>query len=149
MHESFDLYRQYLEENRDRFPLAVFEFAANVERYSLDSPHSLHDAWLSSISVKENRSKHRPFEPRPSVELVLLGPKHDRDIILTYEGVSHYQIEGSRNPYNWAETFHGDLNSHEVRITEKGEIIHEIAFVSKSSVLVTCETFKCTERENT
>lgn len=149
MYESFDLYRRYLEKNRDRFPPAVFAFAANVERHSIDSPHSLHDAWLSSVSVKENRRTHRPFEPRPSVELVLLGPKHDREIILTYEGVSDYRIEGKRNPYNWAGTFHGDVNSHEVRITAKSQIIHEIAFASQTKVLVTCETYTCTERENT
>jgi hypothetical protein len=149
MHESFELYRQYLEEKRSRFPPAIFEFAASVERHNLDSPHSLHDAWLSSMLVKENRRTHRPFEPRPSIELAMLGPRHDRDIILTYEGVSSYRVEGNRNPYNLADTFHGDVSCHEVRITEEGLIVHEIAFVSQSSIVVTCESFTCTEREHT
>lgn len=149
MHESFDLYRHYLEENREKFPPAVFEFAASVERHNLDSPHSLHDAWVSSITVKENRKKQRPFEPRLTVELVMLGPMHDRDIILTYEGVTSYLIEGNKNPYNWADTIHGDVSCHEVRVTEEGLLVHKIEFVSQSRFVITCENLACNELDHT
>lgn len=149
MHENFDLYLQYLEAIKSKLPLQVFEFASNEERHNLHSAHSLHDAWLTSLTVKENRQTQRPFEPKPTVELVILGPKHDRDIILSYEGVFSYRVEGEQNAYNAADTFHGDLDRHEVRVSEDGLVVHEIEFVSRSRIIITCENFICTEREYT
>lgn len=144
--KSFDLYRAYLETNRDSFPINVFEFAHDIERHTLSSPHSLHDSWLTSITVKENRKKHRPFEPKPSIELILLGQMHDRDIVLTYSGVASFFMTGNKNPYNWADTFLGDVSCHEVRLSETGLLVHEIEFVSDSRVLITCEAFECCEK---
>jgi hypothetical protein len=147
--KSFDLYLEYLGENRARLPQNVFEFASNVERHTLNSPHSLHDSWLTSLTVKENRNKERPFEPQPTIELVLLGQMHDREIVLTYKGVTAYQIQGNKNPYNWTDTFQGDVSCHEVRINEQGMLVHEIEFVSNSRITITCKDFDCTENEYT
>lgn len=146
MHKSFDLYIEYLQKNKDRFPASVFNFATDIERHNLDSPHSLHDAWMESFAVKEKRQEERSLDASLAIELVLLGPMHDRDIILRYEGVVSYQIEGNKNPYNWSDTFHGDVSRHEVSISERGLICHEIEFASLSRIVIVCEHFSCVER---
>lgn len=149
MHKDFDLYLRYIEANKSRLTPEVYEFASSEERYNLNSAHSLHDAWLTSLTVKENRQSQRPFEPNPTIEIVMLGPMHDRDIVLRYQGVRSYRVEGNQNPYNWADTFHGDIANHEVSVAEDGCVVHEIEFVSRSRVVVICENFTCTEYKHT
>ena len=87
----------------------------------------------------------RPFEPHPSIEIVFLGQMHDRDIVLEYMELEWYEISGNRNPFNWADTYQGDVEAHEVRV-ESEFIIHEIEFVSDSKIVVACKDFTCTER---
>ncbi|MEH6801072.1 MAG: hypothetical protein V7681_17425 [Halopseudomonas sabulinigri] len=149
MYENFDLYLQYLEAVKSDLPLQVFEFASDEKRHNLDSAHSLHDAWLTSLVVKENRNTQRPFEPKPTIELVLLGPQHDRDIVLSYVNVSSYRAESEQNCFNAADTLHGDVDLHEVRVSEGGLVVHEIKFSSCSRIIITCDNFICTEREYT
>lgn len=146
MYESFDRYVEYLTENKNRLPQHVFEFAIDVNRHNLNSPHSLHDAWMNSISIKENRNASRPFEPSPTIDIDLLGPHHDRDICLNYTDIESYIFKGIKNPFNWADTYHGDVLSHEVRLTESGSISHELLFASESKIQIVCRDFKCTER---
>ncbi|SFM37402.1 hypothetical protein [Marinobacter zhejiangensis] len=149
MQKDFDSYLEYIEANRSRFSAAVYEFASSITRYDLNSPHSLHDAWLSSLTVKENRNSERPFELDTTIELVLLGPMHDREISLKYVGVQSYRFEGKQNPYNWADTFHGDISGHEVTATDDGSVVHEIEYVSGSRIVISCKDFACTEYEYT
>ena len=145
MYKSFDKYIESIEKDKEKLPPHVYEFATDPERHILSSPHSLHDAWLTSLTIKENRRKVRPFEPHPSIEIVFLGQMHDRDIVLEYMELEWYEISGNRNPFNWADTYQGDVEAHEVRV-ESEFIIHEIEFVSDSKIVVACKDFTCTER---
>ncbi|RDH45634.1 hypothetical protein [Zooshikella ganghwensis] len=149
MYESFDDYKGYMEENKDKFPSHVFEFATDVNRHHLDSPHSLHDSWMTSVIVRENRNPERPFDPEPTIEIELLGQKHDRSINLSYSGIERYTIEGLKNPYNWGDTYQGDISCHEVRLSAEGFLIHEILFVSESKITIVCKDFQCSERLHT
>ena len=149
MYESFDDYKNYIEANKDKLASHVYEFAIDINRHNLDSQHSLHNSWMTSITIKENRNKKRPFDPEPKIEIKLLGQMHDRDIILSYSGIENYQIKGLKNPYNWADTYQGDISCHEVRLDEQGLLIHEILFVSESTITITCKDFWCTERLHT
>ena len=144
--ESFDAYVSYLEENRDSFPEHIYAFAADVNRHNLDSPHSLHDAWMTSITIQQNRNRSRPFGPEPTIEVVLLGQKHDRDIILRYKGVESYQIAGLRAALGGGDTFQGDVSRHEVRLGEAGLMVHEIEFSSNSRMEVVFRDLECIER---
>jgi hypothetical protein len=141
---SFEEYRGYLESIRDQLPPHVYAFATDVNRYSLDSPQSLHDCWLASLSVFEERSPHRPFRPAVRIRLRLLGQRHDRYINLTYHDVRGYELVGCPNRYNPADTFHGDVATHEVRF-EHATLVHEIQFVSESRVLIQCGSFDVAE----
>ena len=145
MYDSFDDYIDYLNKHRKRFPAAVYDFASDVNRHNLNSPHSLHDSWMTSITIKENRNPKRPFNPKPTIEIVLLGQMHDRDLILTYENVQSYLIEGIKNSFNWKDTFQGDVMCHEVTLDESGHIAHEILFASESKITIVCESFMCQE----
>lgn len=149
MFESFDEYMKYMEQNKNKFPSHVFEFAADVNRYTLSSPHSLHDSWMTSISIKENRKKERPFDPEPSIEIELLGQMHDRNIILKYTGVESYEMKGIKNLYNWGDTYQGDVSCHEVRLNEDGLLTHEILFASESTIEIVCKNFECIEEMHT
>ncbi len=145
MYSSFDEYLESIERDKDKLPAHVYEFASDPERHILNSPHSLHDAWLTSLTIKENRKKERPFEPHPYIEVVFLGQMHDRDIVLEYIGIERYELSGNKNPLNSGDTFHGDVAAHEVRI-ESGLIVHEIEFASESKIVIACKDFTCKER---
>lgn len=146
MYDSFDEYIEYMKVNKGKFPAKVYDFVTDVNRHNLNSPHSLHDSWMTSISIKENRNKFRPFDPKPSIELELLGQMHDRDIILTYSGIEKYKIKGLKNPLNYADTYQGDILCHQVTLNKQELLIHEILFRSESKIVIICENFDCIER---
>src|SRR5688572_9623138 len=88
---QFGDYLEALESYRDQLPPEVAAFASDEDRFTLNHPSSLHDAWVEQISISESRSiDDLPAEIRIVVNL--LGQMHDRWIILTYEGVSAYSI---------------------------------------------------------
>ena len=145
MKSNFDEYISNLNSNKDNYPNELFEFAVNTERYELNHPQSLHDSWVSSITIAENRNKVRPFEPSLSIVLNLLGQQHDRDIVLKYSNVKSYEILGSENPYNYGDTFHGDILTHEISNID-GLFNHIIELRSGSIFKVTFNEFSCLEQ---
>jgi len=145
MNSNFDEYISSINSNQDILPKALFEFASNIERYELNHPQSLHDSWVSSITIAENRNRIRPFEPSLSIVLNLLGQQHDRDIILSYSSVKSYELLGCENPYNYKDTFHGDILQHEVSISND-LFQHTIELRSGSVFKVVFGGFSCTEQ---
>ncbi|RMH89362.1 hypothetical protein EA797_15675 [Stutzerimonas zhaodongensis] len=143
--ESFDNYVSYLEAHKSSFPEHIYAFASSEERHNLTSPHSLHDSWLSSISIRELRRPESEGRNLPSIEIELLGPMHDRTIVLQYQEVHSYQISGAMNQYNWADTFHGDVSAHAILACGESKFLHCITFVSGSKIEVQFEEFKCCE----
>jgi hypothetical protein len=138
---QYGRYLEYLETIKSSLRDHIYAFASHEKYFTLNSPHSLHDAWLDSVEVRETRNKERPFDPVVSVTLKLLGQLHDRTIVLEYKDVCRYELNGKPNIYNRADTFHGDIFTHEIRIENEGWIIHEIGFVSDSTFLVECRDF--------
>ncbi len=141
---KYTRYLEYLETIKSLLPDHINAFASQEKYFTLNSPHSLHDAWLNSVEVREERNQDRPFEPVVGVTLKLLGQLHDRTIVLEYKDVCRYELNGKPNKYNWADTFHGDVFTHEIRIENEGWIIHEVAFVS-STFLIECRDFTTRE----
>lgn len=134
----FGRYIEALSAFRDRLPAAVAEFASDEERFALSHPKSLHDAWLESVAVQESRAtKESPSSV--ALEIVLLGQRHDRRIRLSYRGVQRYEIHGARGEY--PESFHGDLYTHEVRVSAAGHVIHELLFVTGAGIEIECSEF--------
>lgn len=137
----FGRYLEALRAYRDRLPSHVAEFAGDEERFTLSHPKSLHDAWLECVCVRESRSTEETASA-VGVELVLLGQRHDRRIRISYEGVTRYRLQGWPDDGSSVEAFHGDIFTHEVRVTEEGRIVHEIAFVTGSVFFIECADFR-------
>ena len=143
---QFGDYLDALNSYRHLLPVEVAEFASDEDRYVLTHPSSLHDAWVEQISVTESRNVDGASS-RIGVALRLLGQMHDRHIILTYENVSNYSISGGENQWSTHQTLHGDVFTHEVRVSDCGRVVHEIAVGEAGKIEITCATFNVEERE--
>jgi hypothetical protein len=125
---QFDPYFEYIGTIADRLPHHVHEFASKWDHYNLENHSSLHDAWLETVEITETTQD----EARATqINLRLLGPYHDRRILLFYKDVMTYSINLSREK-NWdvpaRRGWFGDLLMHEVRLSETGLVLHELQF---------------------
>ncbi|MEI7912556.1 MAG: hypothetical protein WCK77_23250 [Verrucomicrobiota bacterium] len=136
----FGRYLEALAGYRHRLSPHVAQFAGDADRFTLNHPKSLHDAWLQSVVVTETR-RTAAAPSAVKVELLLLGQHHDRVIRISYERVSRYGLHGQPGERCAADAFHGDVLTHEVRVADTGHTVHEIAFVTGSVFTVECEDF--------
>jgi hypothetical protein len=127
---KFDQYFQYLDKVRDELGDHLYAFAADPNRYYLNSAGTLHDAWLSSLQVEFNALA------KPAVtdlEVKLLGPFHDRTFVLHYKNVKHFD-------FNWAAFPSAvDLLTHELYVEGESRI-HEYQFDHGVKVMIECES---------
>lgn len=140
------LYGKYLEEFskiRHKFPDEVVQFVEDENRFCLQAGESLHDAWIESLVVRERRSLG-DVASGCEISLELLGQLHDRRIVLCYREVKAYSVEGLGCAC-W-NSFHGDIYTHEVRLSDDGFVIHEIVGADGFRIQVECETFQVDEK---
>ena len=139
---DFDAYTEYLSAIEHRLPPHVAAFARDRRHYALDTPETLHDAWLESLTVTEPATGDRHQDRYTKLELRLLGAFHDRIHVLEYTGVQRYSCVGTR-----VAAGHGDLYTHEVRLAADGTAVeHELLFVRhggrwEATILVECGEF--------
>ena len=145
---QFGDYLEALESYRERLPPEVARFASDENRFALNHPSSLHDAWVEEVAIKESRSTGDAAS-QARILLTLLGQTHDRHIILIYSGVTEYLVSSGSNLPSNRQTFHGDIWTHEVRITDGDEVIHEIALADGGRFEVTCRSFSIAETPTT
>lgn len=143
---DFSSYQQYLLSIKDRLPADVYAFASDAKYFDLQSPTSLHDAWLETCTIKESGTDNRNQNRTLEVHISLLGPFHDRQIHLSYRGVHSYNFENLHDGENSAgkEKNHGDLYTHEIRLTPDGLLIHELLF-ERGTFLIEFEEFQHAE----
>ena len=121
----FARYKAYLQENKDKFPVSAFELANSVW-YSDASDHRCpHDAWLESLQLSEQSHGDRSELRYSTIKIRLLAPYHDGFIELTYPKVFSYRITA----YNCLRG-HLDWRYEEFRLSDNGQIIHEIEWAS-------------------
>ena len=136
---DFGAYIQYLDTIRDRLPPRVAAFASDVRHFALDTPETLHDAWLMELAVREPATGMRQERRVTEIEVRLLGAFHDRLHVLQYTDVRRYEFVGDS-----VVRGHGDLYTHEVRIASDGVgVIHEYLFLAgtESRLLIECADF--------
>ncbi len=107
---------------------------ASLRRLHLSERGSLHDSWLQSsrIDLGDLRQDHA----ETSIEIVLLGPYHDRHFRLRYLGVAEYRLD-SQEPRD-------DLLVHEIH--REGDLwVHEMLFASGSTVHIRCRSMEFRE----
>jgi hypothetical protein len=144
---NFQRYVDYIKSIKSNLPDHVYSFASDSRYFDLNSPMSLHDSWLESLIVKEISGDEGSKSRSLAIQLILLGPFHDRRICILYTGVTKYLFDTppqSDSPRN-AHIAHGDLYTHEVRLGNEGLLIHEILFERGSRFLIECKDFTHSE----
>ena len=139
---DFGAYSAYLATVRDRLPAHVAAFAADERHFALNTPETLHDAWLMELAVREPADGTRQECRVTEIEVRFLGAFHDREHVLRYTGVRRYELVGAG-----VADGHGDLYTHEVRLAPDGVgLIHEYVFSARpgsagSRLLIECADF--------
>ncbi len=131
----FDRYIEYIKTVRDSLPEHIYLFASNPAYFNLTSHSSLHDAWLENLIIQETASGDRHEFRGLEIKLSLLGPYHDRRIVLHYTGVKQYRCHAKAVSENLA---HGDVFTHEIQFVADGIFSHEILFQEGGTILIEC-----------
>ncbi len=142
---DFDRYLKYVDSVRSKLPAHVYAFASDPHHFDLSSHSSLHDAWLETCNVRERASGERNQVRRLEIEITLLGPFHDRRIYLSYKGVTRYSFDVPTRDGKLENKGHGDLHTHEIRLSPEGLIIHELMFERGATFLIECSDIQHSE----
>lgn len=136
---TFDDYFNYLDSVKEKFPVNMYKFASDWEKYSLESKSSLHDSWIEQIIIEEIGSGARKEKRNINLSITLLGPYHDRKFVLKYLSIEEYSLVGL-NLRN-ALKGHGDILVHEFRLASNESFEHEILFESNGSIVIRFRDF--------
>lgn len=135
----FETYKQYLESIRLQLPHSALQFAIADWHYDSTDPRCPHDAWLESLLVSESAIKERPENRGVTIQIRLLGAYHDGHIELSYRDVRAYTLHSTiitqPIPTNGG---HGDWLIDEIRLSERGNVLHEIVFSHESHWIIEC-----------
>src|SRR5919202_1729543 len=134
----FEAYRRYLDSVREQLPPAAFAFATADWHYAFSDHRCPHDAWVEALTISEPASGERQEQRRIDIHVRLLGAYHDGHIDLYYRDVRSYTLELPASPSR-IKIGHGDWRDDEVRLSERGLVLHEIVFVGGSHWLIECE----------
>jgi hypothetical protein len=119
--ESFRRYRKYLDDNRDRFPPAAYALAMSDWYFDPQIHSCPHDAWLEWVKTEEHSTGERHEIRSVAITIRLLGAHHDGIIEIRYPKVFEYRFHSLA-----LDEGHRDWRYDELRLNEKGHLIHEI-----------------------
>lgn len=135
---QFAKYFEYLDGIKSKLPASLYKFAADPSRYTLTDRESMHDSWLTFVSIREEDDDLNNGSRSIQIELRLLGPYHDRYFDFSYHGVNNYVFNlperSNAPPYSG----HGDLLYQEFRFTDDNQLCHEILFSSGRRIYIEC-----------
>ena len=133
-------YHEYLRTNSNRFPSSAYSFAVTDWRLNPEDHRCPHDSWVESLAVLEPSSGDRSEKRELEIRVRLLGAYHDRYLSLVYSGVRSYCLETPTDlkspPYGVG---HGDWLYDEVRLSDRGYVLHEIEFSRGSRWTIECD----------
>ena len=125
-------YCDYLESVRNQLPPAAYNFASAPWHYNFTDHRAPHDGWVDEIIIREPatgaRKEHRSLE----IVVKLLAAYHDGHIELKYSAVQNYSL-GCHE-----QGGHSDWLYDEIRLSERGYVLHEIEWSSGSRWLIEC-----------
>jgi hypothetical protein len=131
-------YQSYLDSIKDSLPKSAYEFAAVPWHYDFSDQRAPHDSWLEAIVIKEpfhgERSQYRTIE----IAIRLFGAYHDGHIELTYSNVQSYSFEAPFADFHPESDNkgHQDWLYDEVRLSDRGNVLHEIEWSGGSRWLI-------------
>ena len=126
---SFRRYKDYLQSLRDVFPSLAFALATSDWYFNFTDHRCPHDAWLETLSLYELPAGDGSRERSLSLNVRLLGAYHDGHIELRYTNVLRYELSMSD-----VEHGHRDWRYDELRMSDRGHLIHEIEWRGTSDV---------------
>ena len=133
-------YFAYLESISDRLPTSACGFAKAGWHYDTTDHRALHDSWVEWLKISEPSSGDRHKIRSLEIEVRLLGAYHDGHMTLKYHGVQSYSLATPLEfKYPPLDSGHGDWLQDEVRLSERGFVLHEIEFSRGSRWTIECE----------
>lgn len=150
LRSAWNAYSNYLETVKDRLPKSAYEFA--VAPWHFFNPESVldhddprthmapHDSWLDAVTMTEPSSGDRSQYRSINITTRLLGPFHDGHIEFTYAGVRSYSMTATLISQEAGEG-HGDWLNDEIRLSERGYLLHEIEWSRGSTWLIESKEF--------
>jgi hypothetical protein len=116
---AFDRYRAYLEAEKDHFPRQAHALATSEWYFDFNDHRCPHDGWVEQVIIEERPVEVDIRRRQVSLTLRLLGAYQDGIIELHYPTVFAYSVA------TFASN-HADLRYDELRLSESGQLIHEI-----------------------
>lgn len=137
----FEEYYRYLRNSRDKMPSSAFEYAVATWHYDANDHRCPHDSWLETLEIVELSSGERSEIRRVDIRMSLLGAYHDGYINLTHKNVTSYCLEKvhGATPGTSAPAGHQDWLIDELRLSDRGKVVHEILFSGNSHWIIECE----------
>ncbi|EEF61614.1 hypothetical protein [Pedosphaera parvula] len=118
---AFGQYREYLHQNKSKFPAGAFALATADWYYDPGDHRCLHDGWLENITISEPALGDRNEKRVTSFRIRLLAAYHDGYIELLYPRVFSYMLTSPT-----CKRGQGDWLFDEFRLSPLGHLIHEI-----------------------
>src|SRR3990172_5317825 len=139
-----DNYRRYLRSVKDRMAANAYAFATAPWHYDPQDHRCLHDWWVDELAIYEGDDTGSGARGA-DILVRLLGPHHDRRVVLEYAGVSAYGIHGTLGACaGEARTWsHGDWLLDEVTLSDSGHVLHEVEFSSGARWIIECTDITC------
>jgi hypothetical protein len=132
--QAWQQYHAYLAAQRERFPASAYALATAPSHYDHNDPRCPHDAWVETLLIAEAAEGERQQFRSLGITLRLLGAYHDGHIQLTYDTVQAYTLH---KPIANVLA-HSDWLVDELRLSEQGQVVHEIVFASGARWLIEC-----------
>jgi hypothetical protein len=132
-------YRANLEATREQFPPSAYAFAAADWQDDHTHPQCLHDSWLDSVTIAERHPSDDQQPRMVQITISLLGPLDSGYAKIEYLDVVSYQMDAQ-----FQEPKSGLLPNHlywavdEVRLADKGRVVHEILWAAQARWLIEC-----------
>lgn len=136
----FTAYRNYLLSIREELPASAYKFAIADWHYDPQAPQCPHDSWVQRLIISEPVTGDRQQARSLEISLQLLNAHHSGNIHLTYKDVRMYSLD---TPPEFKQpplrVGHGDWLNDEIRLSERGLVLHEIEFSRGSRWLIEAE----------
>jgi hypothetical protein len=111
----------------------------------MKSPRCIHDAWLLSSIISEASIESPKLKPtRFGLEISFLGGFEDRILKYSYGDIVSYHFETPDRI-----SAHSEVYFDEIRLSEQGNVVHEILFMTNVRWITECKIFNFIEERPT
>jgi len=127
-------YCDYLVSVRNQLTPAAYNFASAPWHYDFNDHRAPHDAWVEETVIREAASGERKDHRSLEIVIKLFGAYHDCHFELKYSAVQDYLLACHKQ----SGSGHGDWLYDEIRLSDRGYILHEIEWSCGSRWLIEC-----------